>query len=90
MLRTTLMLAATIAAAGFVVASRALPVQQLLLVSSDINKGGKAQQNMSAIQSGSPGNQCALPTKADKRVKGGASALSGGTRFRPSNMFGNQ
>src|SRR6476469_1855986 len=45
---------------------------------------------MSTIQSGSPGNQCALPTKADKRVKGGASALSGGTRFRPSNMFGNQ
>jgi N-acetylglutamate synthase-like GNAT family acetyltransferase len=37
MLRTTLMLAATIAAAGFVVASRALPVQQLLVVSSDAN-----------------------------------------------------
>ena len=37
MLRTTLMLAATIAAAGCVVASRALPVQQLLVVSSDAN-----------------------------------------------------
>jgi hypothetical protein len=31
-----------------------------------------------------------LPTKADKRVKGGASARSGGTRFRPSNMFRDQ
>ena len=37
MLKTTLILAATIAAAGFVVASRALPVQQLLVVSSDAN-----------------------------------------------------
>ena len=33
---------------------------------------------MSAIQNGLLGNQCALPTKVDERVKGGASARSGG------------
>jgi Flp pilus assembly secretin CpaC len=37
MLRTTLMLAAIIAAVGFVVADCALPVQQLQVVSSDAN-----------------------------------------------------
>jgi hypothetical protein len=37
MLKTTLIFAAVIAAAGFVVASLALPVQQLLVVSSDAN-----------------------------------------------------
>jgi hypothetical protein len=35
MLKTTLIFAAVIAAVGFVVASLALPVQQLLVVSSD-------------------------------------------------------
>ena len=51
---------------------------------------GEAQPNMSTIQTELLGNQCALPMKADERVKGGASARSGGTRFRPSNMLRDQ
>src|SRR5437660_2756689 len=52
------------------------------------NKVGKARPNMQATPTALLGNQCAPPTKAERRVRSGVSELFGAIHFRQSNTSG--
>ena len=53
-------------------------------------QGWQGPQNTLPIRSASPGDQCAPPKKAKKKVNDGANERSGATRFPLSNKLGNQ
>src|SRR6516165_11014241 len=54
------------------------------------NKVGKARPSMSATPTALLGNQCARPTRAERKVRSGVSELFGATHFRQSNTSGRQ
>ena len=54
------------------------------------NKVGKARPSMSATPTALLGNQCAPPTKAERKVRSGVSELFGAIHFRQSNTSGRQ
>src|SRR6516162_9426860 len=54
------------------------------------NKVGKARLSMSATPTALLGNQCAPPTRAERKVRSGVSELFGAIHFRQSNTSGRQ